>query len=73
MRNQLIKTYNNMYKIILKNKNIYNNIEKIQFKSKDTNKKILEEINNLIGLAHYPEYYYLSQYRFKSTSFRKTK
>lgn len=73
MRNQLIKTYNNMYAIIVKNKHIYNNIEKIQFRNKDSNKQILEEINNLIGAVHYPEYYYLSQYRFKSTRFRKTK
>ena len=67
MRNQLIKTYNNMYAIILKNKTVYNSIDKITFKKRDSNKKILDEINNLIGIVHFPEYFYLSKNRFKSS------
>lgn len=66
MRSQLLKTYNNMFAVIKKNKTVFNSIEKIEFKSSDSNKTILREINNLIAAVHYPEYFYLSKNRFKS-------
>lgn len=67
MRSHLIKTYNNMYNVVKRNKEIYNSISKIEFKNKDSNKKILDEINNLIAIVHFPEYFYLSKDRFKSS------
>lgn len=57
-----------MYNVIEKNKSLYSTISKIDFKSSDSNKKILNEINNLIAVVHFPEYFYLSKSRFKSSN-----
>ena len=56
-----------MFKVVQRNKEIYNSISKVEFKKSDPNKKILDEINNLIAVVHFPEYFYLSKNRFKSS------